>query len=263
MGLSAKLKVFASGDALGRHAAEEILTRWEAAPGPALTLGCPGGRSPRSTYAALAEALRGRKLDGRRIHLMMMDDYIERRGSAWRPCPADAHYSCARFGEVEIRQVLNEGLTDPIPPENLHLPDPEDPLRYERLIAALGGIDVFILASGASDGHVAFNPPGTEAHERTRRVELAATTRADNVGTFPQFSSADEVPRFGVSVGPATIATHARTALMILIGAEKGVALKRILSAGGYAPDWPASVINVCRNGSILADEDAARAAGR
>ncbi len=39
--------------------------------------------------------------------------------------------------------------------------DPADPAAYDRRIAAAGGIDLFLLASGASDGHVAFNPPGS------------------------------------------------------------------------------------------------------
>lgn len=256
-----RLTIFGSAEALGRAAAEEIVSCWSRAAGSTLTLGCPSGRSPRSTYAALAQALAGRAIDGRNIHLVMMDEYVEQHEGSWRVCPAEAHYSCTRFGNVEIRGVLNGALREKIPAENLHVPDPSDPLSYERKIEALGGIDVFVLASGAGDGHVAFNPPGTGVHELTRRVQLAETTRIDNMATFPAFADLAEVPRFGVSVGPGTIVRHARASVMILLGADKGRALRRILDADGYDPAWPSSVVNVCRDSVIFADEAAAHAA--
>ena len=39
---------------------------------------------------------------------------------------------------------------------------------YEPRIAAAGGVDLFIVASGASDGHVAFMPPGSSRGRRGR-----------------------------------------------------------------------------------------------
>ena len=39
---------------------------------------------------------------------------------------------------------------------------PADPEGYEQRLADAGGIDLFLLASGAGDGHVAFNPPGAD-----------------------------------------------------------------------------------------------------
>ena len=48
-----------------------------------------------------------------------------------------------------------------------------------------GGIDLFLLASGAGDGHIAFNPPGTDADARTRVVALPDVDPARQPGTFP------------------------------------------------------------------------------
>jgi glucosamine-6-phosphate deaminase len=210
-----------------------------------------------STYRALAKRFAQQPVNGARLHLVMMDEYIAQEGDTWRACPPDAHYSCTRFGEVEIRTPLNTGLAVPIPRDHLHVPDAAEPARYEALLESLGGVDVFILASGASDGHVAFNPPGTLLETGTRRVALAETTRRDNMHTFPDFRSLDEVPRYGVSVGPATIARHSRSALMILIGADKGEALRRILATPAYEPMWPSTVVHACRNAEILADRTA------
>jgi glucosamine-6-phosphate deaminase len=210
-----------------------------------------------STYRALAARFAKQPVNGARLHLAMMDEYIAQDGDTWHACPSDAHFSCTRFGEAEIRAPLNAALAVPIPRNHLHVPDAAEPERYEALLESLGGADVFILASGASDGHVAFNPPGTLLETETRRVALAETTRRDNMHTFPNFRSLDEVPRYGVSVGPATIARHSRSALMILIGADKGEALRRILATTTYDPMWPSTVVHACRNAEILTDRPA------
>ncbi len=225
-----------------------------------MTLGCPGGRSLRTTYRALARAAAERRIDFSTLHIVMMDEYVEARGERWALCSPDAHYSCFRFGEAEIRQLVNAGLPDSlrIPSANLHVPDPNAPLDYEALIARLGGIDVFLLASGASDGHVAFNPQGCALRERTRIVALTDATRTDNLATFPQFRELSEVPRFGVSVGPGTIASHSHAAILVLLGSGKTTAMRRIAAATRYDPDWPASVVLECADAQLIADAAAA-----
>ena len=179
---SIPLSVFSDADAVGEFTARETLARLERAREQrgVMTLGCPGGRSLRTTYRALARLAAERTVDLRSLHIVMMDEYVEARGERWALCSPDAHYSCLRFGDAEIRQLLNAHLPDALrmPATNLHVPDPNAPLGYESLIESLGGIDVFLLASGASDGHVAFNPQGCALGERTRIVELAEATRA-------------------------------------------------------------------------------------
>jgi glucosamine-6-phosphate deaminase len=257
------LRIFDTPEALGQYAAQRIVERLRhgvATRGRA-ALGCPGGRSPGTTYAALARALRESGFDGTRLHLVMMDEYVEPDGAGWRACPYEAHYSCTRFGDVTVRQAVNAGLARPIARAQLHVPDPNTPRDYERLIANLGGIDAFILASGTTDGHVAFNPSGTPVGAGTRRVELSDATRRDNMRSFPTFRALEEVPRYGVTVGPATIANASHAAFLVLLGSEKGPALRRILSSRAYDPDWPSTVIHACNAAEILADRQAAAAA--
>jgi glucosamine-6-phosphate deaminase len=255
--------VFESADDLGDYAAARVLDCLEEgldARG-VMTLGCPAGRSPRTTFEALGRLLAKRQIDGSRLHLLMMDEYVQPFDAGWRACPEDVHFSCTRYGERHIRCALNAGLESPIPRENLHVPDANRPERYETLIDDLGGIDAFLLAAGDSDGHVAFNPSGTPLEALTRRIELASSTRADNLGTFPGFRNLDEVPRFGVSVGPGTIVRHTRRAILLLTGPAKGRALRRVMDADGYEPSWPATVVHACRTREILADRSAFDAA--
>ena len=51
----------------------------------------------------------------------------------------------------------------------------------------LGGIDIFLLASGSSDGHVAFNNVYSKLSQKTHITKLSIKTRKDNMKTFPNF----------------------------------------------------------------------------
>jgi glucosamine-6-phosphate deaminase len=234
----AELRVFAGPEELGAVLADEILERYREARGSFL-LGCPGGRSLRSTYAALA----ARRPDLSRCTIVMMDEYVP-------VPPADAHYSCRGFALGEIARPLG------IPAERVWLPEPGDPAAYDARIATAGGIDLFLLASGASDGHVAFLPPGSPLDGGTSVVELAESTRRDNLSTFPDFASIDEVPRHGVSVGLGTIRA-ARALRLVVHGAAKRAAAARVLELDRFDPSWPVSVVHAHDDAQILVDEAA------
>lgn len=256
-----ELLTFPDDAVLGRYAAQWVLDRLLRARRDRrrMVLGCPSGRSPRSTYAALARLAASGPVDLSVLHIVMMDEFVVADGERWVLCPSDAHYSCARFGEFEIRQRLNAALpvACQVPATNLHLPDANNPAAYEDLINRLGGIDVFILASGASDGHVAFNPPGSTPEQLTRVVRLADATRRDNLATFPDFEALADVPEWGVTVGLGTIARASRSAVMILSGQSKVQAFHRIVDSQGYEADWPATIVRLCPDAAILADRAA------
>jgi len=61
----------------------------------------------------------------------------------------------------------------------VHLPNPADPSAHGELIRAIGGVDLFLLASGVSGGHLAFNPPGTDLVSTTGVIELPQGTRQE------------------------------------------------------------------------------------
>ena len=176
--------------------------------GRAYVLGCPGGRSPMPVYEALAMQLAGTPLDCSRLVIAMMDEYLlVGPDGALTPPPASAHYSCRGFGEREILGRVNSGLPKPyhIRHDNFWMPDSSSPADYDHRLASAGGIDLFLLACGAGDGHIAFNPPGSRRDSRSRVVELAAQTRRDNLATFPGFKSLDDVPSHGVTIGIASL----------------------------------------------------------
>ncbi|MGF6233092.1 glucosamine-6-phosphate deaminase [Inquilinus ginsengisoli] len=252
-------------DALGRAVAQRILGGIERATEESrpYLLGCPAGRSAAPVYAALGALAGMTRFDLSRLVLVMMDEYLVEGPSGPVLCDPRAHYSCRRFAEHEIRAVLNAKLPAPrqLPATSVWCPAPAEPEAYDWRIRDAGGIDLFLLASGASDGHVAFNPPGSPAEGGTAIVALAEETRRDNMATFPGFAVIAEVPRRGVSVGLGTIAGLSRAALMILHGAHKRQAMRRLLESRDFEPTWPATILHRCRNPEIHLDAAAAREA--
>jgi glucosamine-6-phosphate deaminase len=214
----ADVRRFADAAELGRTLAAEIVSA-----APAL-LGCPGGRSLVTTYRALPELPE--------TTAVMMDEYVP-------VPPASAHYSCRGFAEREIRA------------REVWLPDPGEPEAYDERIESAGGIDIFLLASGASDGHVAMLGPGAPRDGRTSVVDLAETTRRDNLATFPEFTSLDEVPSRGVSVGLGTIA-KARALRLVVHGPDKRAAIEHLLSLDHYEAAWPISIVHEHDDAEIL-----------
>jgi glucosamine-6-phosphate deaminase len=265
--VAAVVTIYPDASELGDHLACEILDGIGRARSARrrFLLGCPGGRSLLSTYQGLERRIRDTRADLAHLVIVMMDEYVVPSGDGFRYCPAHLHYSCRRFAEHEIRGRLNHAIPfgGRIPPDNVWLPDPADPGAFDARLAAAGGVDLFLLASGASDGHVGFNPPGTAIDSGSRVVRLAETTRRDNLGTFPAFEELAAVPTHGVSVGLGTIARLSASVVMVLNGAHKQAAALRLLSEAAFTPDWPATIVHACRNARIALDESAAQTGRR
>jgi glucosamine-6-phosphate deaminase len=250
--------VLANDLAVGKYAAEIIFTELVRAAKEKrnFVLGCPGGRTPRSTYNALSAMIKSNHQDISHVTIAMMDEYLANNADGtYSNHTIDKHFSCTRFAKLEIFDVLNANAPEDgkISEKNVRFPDASNPQGYEDFLREVG-VDVFLLASGASDGHVAFNPPGTTRDARTRIVRIADETRHDNLSTFPNFKDIDEVPKYGVSVGPATIVDVSAIVIMELIGKHKARAYERICAATSYESDWPSTIVYECKTYYILAD---------
>ena len=233
--MTTPIAIVATPEDAGALVADRILDVYVDAAGP-FHLGCPAGRTPRTTYEALGRRAAERAIDLDRLVVVLMDEYLVDGALA----PRTAHFSCRRFVDEHVLPHVGD--------REVRCPDPDDPAAHDAI-----PIDLFLLASGASDGHVAFNPPGTALDSPTRVVELAESTRRDNLQTFPAFGSLDEVPRFGVSSGLRTI-TAARAAVLLLLGEAKATSYRRIAGLGDFDPAWPASVIHRCADPLVVVD---------
>ncbi len=255
--------VFDNPQVLGWEVAAEILDRTRAAlrRRRRFLLGCPSGRTPRVIYQALARRAAEANDNLSHLVIVMMDEYLNADGKGGLvTCSMNAHYSCLGFAFHEIQAPINQELPADacIPDHHIWIPDPADPAEYDARLTDAGGVDLFIMASGASDGHVAFNPPGSPVDGGTSIVALSEETRQDNLATFPQFKSLAEVPTHGVSVGLGTIARLSQEAILVMHGAGKRELARRVQAATGFDPAWPATLIHACRRGRVYLDKTAA-----
>jgi len=112
---------------------------------------------------------------------------------------------------------------------NGNAPDIEaECLLYEEKIQRAGGIELFLGGIG-SDGHIAFNEPGSSMKSRTRVKTLAYETVIANSRFFD--GDVNKVPKMALTVGIQTI-LEAREVVIIVTGAHKALALQQSIELG-------------------------------
>ena len=118
--------------------------------------------------------------------------------------------------------------------------------RYDDLIKNKGGIDIQILGIG-TNGHIAFNEPGSSRDSLTRKVELTENTRKDNSRFF---DSIDDVPTHAWTMGIESI-MRARQIYLLANGEHKKDILEKAVY-GDITPDIPASFLQEHDNVQVL-----------
>ena len=119
-------------------------------------------------------------------------------------------------------------------PGNVHILNGNAPdlkaecVAYEEAIKAVGGIELFLGGIG-TDGHIAFNEPGSSIQSRTRVKTLAYETIVANARFFG--GDISRVPKMALTVGVGTI-MDAREVLIIITGQHKAAALEKCVEQG-------------------------------
>ncbi|WP_436700163.1 glucosamine-6-phosphate deaminase [Nocardioides sp. BYT-33-1] len=237
-----------SAEEVGALGADVVETAVRGRPGA--VLGLATGSTPLPTYRELIRrhaAGSGPSYDA--VRCFTLDEYVG--------LPAGHPES--------YRATIARELTDPlgIPAERVQGPSP-DPgglatagERYEEALVAAGGIDLQILGIG-SDGHLAFNEPGSSLASLTRIKTLTEETRRDNARFF---GSVDDVPRHVLTQGLGTI-LRARHLLLLATGAAKAAALAAAVE-GPVSASCPASVLQLHPHVTVLCDGAAAAGLAR
>jgi glucosamine-6-phosphate deaminase len=128
---------------------------------------------------------------------------------------------------------------------NIFFPNPSCPLEYDNTIKMYGGLDLLVMGMG-SNGHVAFNEPGTDMMSLTHITDLAEQTIQDNARFF---KSINEVPTKAVTMGLRTI-VQVKSILLLVTGKKK----LKVLQKAIWGPDYkiPVSIINGHKKVEIL-----------
>jgi glucosamine-6-phosphate deaminase len=125
---------------------------------------------------------------------------------------------------------------------------------YESAIQAAGGVDLQILGIG-TDGHIAFNEPGSSLASRTRIKTLTRQTRIDNARFFGD--DLDAVPTHCLTQGLGTI-MEAGHVILVATGRSKAEAVHQLVE-GAVSALWPATILQHHPHVTVLLDDAAAR----
>jgi glucosamine-6-phosphate deaminase len=127
----------------------------------------------------------------------------------------------------------------------------EECARYNALLDVLQQ-DIQLLGLG-SNGHIAFNEPGTPFGSVTHVVDLQESTIKDNARLFNDIS---EVPRQAFTMGLKNI-MNAKKILILASGANKAKAVYGMIH-GEVTESLPASVLQLHPDCTLIIDEAAA-----
>ena len=123
--------------------------------------------------------------------------------------------------------------------------------RYNALLDKMQQ-DIQVLGIG-SNGHIAFNEPGTPFGSVTHIVDLTESTIKDNLRLF---KSIDEVPRQAFTMGLKNI-MNAKKILILANGANKAKAVYGLVK-GEITESLPASILQLHPDCTLVVDEPAA-----
>jgi glucosamine-6-phosphate deaminase len=230
-------------DVAGRRAARFVaeLVRRK----PNCVLGLATGSTPLALYRELIRLHGEEQLDFSQVTTFNLDEYV----------------GLGPGHSQSYRSFMQQNLFDHVnlDPARTHVPDGRaldfelHCRQYEQKIQAAGGIDLQVLGIG-SDGHIAFNEPGSSLGSRTRLKTLASETVRDNARFF---GGEDKVPRLAVTMGVGTI-LESRRCLLLAFGSHKAIAVRDTIE-GPITAQVTASALQLHREVICVLDESAAR----
>ena len=214
---------------------------------PKTVLGLATGSTPVLMYREMAKAVREKKVSYKQVKSWNLDEYVGLAGTH----------------DQSYRYFMNENLFKhiDIPLKNTHVLNglaknlEKECVAYEKAIKAAGGIDLQVLGIG-SDGHIAFNEPGTSLKSRTSVVYLTPSTVKDNARLFFK-GDMKAVPKSALSMGVGTIC-EAKKIILLAFGEGKQNAVKGCVE-GPISQFCTASALQAHNDCWIFCDEAAAK----
>ena len=214
---------------------------------PKTVLGLATGATPVLMYTEMAKAVKDKKVSYKNVKSWNLDEYVGLAGTH----------------EQSYRYFMNENLFKKIDIKlaNTHVLNglakdlDKECKAYEAQIKKAGGIDIQVLGIG-SDGHIAFNEPGTSLKSRTSCVYLTPSTIKDNARLFFK-GKEKEVPTRALSMGVGTIC-EAKKVILLAFGENKQNAIKGCVE-GPMSQFCTASALQTHNDCWIFCDEAAAK----
>lgn len=212
---------------------------------PNAVLGLATGSSPLAIYDELARRHNEEGLSFDKARGFMLDEYVG--------LPADHPERYRNVIQKEIAGRVDWPADQVRGPDGLAADLPKACAEYDQAIKDAGGVDIQILGIG-SDGHIAFNEPGSSFSSRTRIKTLTNQTRVDNARFFDD--DINQVPHHCLTQGLGTI-MEARHIILIATGRNKAEAVHQLVE-GPISALWPATILQMHPHCTVLLDDAAA-----
>ena len=211
---------------------------------PKIVLGLATGSTPVGMYKEMIKAVKAKEVSYSQVRTWNLDEYLGLAGTH----------------DQSYRYFMNTNLFDSIDikKSNTHVLNGlakdwrKEVKAYEAAIKKAGGIDIQVLGIG-SDGHIAFNEPGSSLSSRTRLVSLTPQTIKDNSRFFKK---AADVPKQALSMGVGSI-MEAKKIILLAFGKNKADAVAAAVE-GGVSQFCTASALQMHENAWFFCDEEAA-----
>lgn len=210
---------------------------------PKAVLGLATGSTPVGLYKRMIEDHEKNGTSYKNIHTVNLDEY------------AGLDYSSDQSYVYFMRSNLFDHIDIDLKNTNIENGKAADRAaeceRYNKLLDTMKQ-DIQVLGIG-SNGHIAFNEPGTPFGSVTHIVNLTESTIKDN---SRMFKNVEEVPRQAFTMGLKNI-MNAKKILILANGANKARAVYGLV-CGNVTEEVPASVLQLHPDCTLVCDEAAA-----
>ena len=206
-------------------------------------LGLATGSTPIGVYKELIKEYEQGKIDFSEIKTFNLDEYYP----ITKEDKQSYHYFMHQnfFNKINLKKeninMLNGMAKNPV----------EECKKYEEKLGENNN-RLQILGIG-TNGHIAFNEPGSSFNSKTRKVELSQNTIKDNSRFF---ENEEDVPTFALTMGLQSI-MNSEKIILIATGKAKAKAVKELVE-GKINRACPATILRKHKKVIVILDEEAA-----
>ena len=161
----------------------------------------------------------------------------------------DEYVGIDKHHDQSYQYFMNKHLFSNLNFRKHYFPTEENWNEYDLMIKNSGGIDIQILGIG-TNGHIAFNEPGSNRYSSTRIVDLTENTIKDNSRFFDNI---EDVPTKAYTMGLSSI-MGAEKIYLVAVGKHKKEILEEAVH-GNITEDIPASFLQEHPNCEVYYSE--------
>lgn len=173
------------------------------------------GNSPVGIYQKLINFYQEETLSFKNVITFNLDEYLEK----------DKYFADS------FLNFMNQKLFNQIDINKENTFFPKNPEEYNQKLDKIDFFDIAILGVG-ENGHIAFNEPGSKITDRTKIVELTASTIQAN------FKNRTDYPKKAITMGIKDILEKSQLIYVIAWGEKKRKAIEKLI-AKKIDANWP------------------------